>query len=73
MVTEHQKDRYEVPDHWQSQARDKLFKVEVWRHPPIVNCTRDIADDENTENNSDPLNTLTQIVAPLSNLSERMK
>ena len=73
VIAEHEKDRYEVPDHWKCQTRDELFKIEFWRHAPVVYSATYVADNEDTENNGDTLNTLIQVVPPLSDLSEWMK
>ena len=73
MVAEHEKDRYEVPDDRQCQTRDELFKIEFWWHAPIVYCATYVANNEDTENYGDTLNTLIQVVPPLPDLSERVK
>ena len=73
VIAEHEKDRYEVPDHWKCQSRDELFKIEFRRHAPIVYSTTYVADNEDTENYGDSLRTLIQVVPPLSDLPERMK
>ena len=73
MVAEHEKDWYEVPDHRQSQARDKLHKMKVWRHTKVKYSASYVADNEDTENYGDPLNTLIQVMTSLPNSSERIK
>ena len=73
MIAEHEKDRYEVPDHRQSQARDKLHKMEVWRHTKVKYSASYVADDKDTENYGDSFHTLIQVMTSLPDSPERIK
>ena len=70
MVIEHEKDRDEVPDHWQCHTRDQINKMKVWRNDPVVRSASYVTYYEDNENYGDSFHTLTQVLASLPNFSE---